>query len=54
MKTIIYIANSESHEIQVLEMNNKYLFKTIQIIPLKGPVQPLVISKKKKFTLCRN
>lgn len=49
MKKIIYLANSISNTIQVLEMDDNLELNLIQTIKINGQVQPLAISRTKQL-----
>ncbi|WP_343182838.1 beta-propeller fold lactonase family protein [Buchnera aphidicola (Neophyllaphis podocarpi)] len=49
MKQVVYVANSDSKQIQVISINHKKILNLIQTIEVHGQIQPLKIIKKYKI-----
>jgi 6-phosphogluconolactonase len=49
-RTVVYISNSDSHEIYVLELNEKDGSSTVvETVAVTGSVMPLAISPDRKY-----
>ncbi len=53
MKQTVYTASPESQQIHVWRLNTEGSLTLVQVVDVPRPVQPMVVSPDKRFSLCR-